>query len=150
MSVTVAQVRPHFLPEQRLPVGEMMPSVPAPAHPSWTGPPWRTTVRGDLVGARSRGAHTSVGDHLHVRPDHVQVDAMLLLPDDDSPPQATVGCAAIVRSAVPKQVRAVSRHVLGSGHWGVVCSGGCESSMDPALPPRGLICESWELWEHLR
>lgn len=63
---------------------------------------------------------TSVGDHLHVRPDHMQVDAVLLFPDDDRAPQAPVGGAAVLGRSVPKQICAVSRHVLGGGHWGVI------------------------------
>lgn len=58
MSVTVAQVRPRFLPEQRLPVGEMMPSVPAPAHPSWTGPPLGEPLSAVTSWGQGRGVHT--------------------------------------------------------------------------------------------
>lgn len=51
----------------------------------------------------------------------MQVNAMLLLPDDDSPPQTAIGRTAVFPRAVPKQVCAVTRHVFGSGHWGVIC-----------------------------
>lgn len=62
-----------------------------------------------------------MGDHLHVGPDHMQVDAVLLLPDDDSPPQTAIGRAAVFPGAVSKQVCASTRHVFGGGHWGVIC-----------------------------
>lgn len=70
-------------------------------------------------GALGRGL-TSVGHHPHVGPDHVQVDPVLLFSDDHRPPQAPVGSTAILSRAVPKQVRAVPRHVLGSSHGGVI------------------------------
>lgn len=46
---------------------------------------------------------------------------MFLLPDDDSPPQTTIGRTAVFRRAIPKQVCTVTRHVFGGGHWGVIC-----------------------------
>lgn len=63
---------------------------------------------------------TSVRHHPHVGFDHLQVDAVLLLPNDDGPPEPPVGCAPILCPAVPKQIRAVPRHVLGRGHRSVI------------------------------
>lgn len=63
---------------------------------------------------------TSVGHHPHVGFDHLQVDPVLLLADDDGSPEAAVGGTAILCPPVPKQVRAVPGHVLGRGHGGVI------------------------------
>lgn len=63
---------------------------------------------------------TPVCHHPHVGFDHLQVDPVLLLADDDSSPEPPVGGTAILGGPVPEQVSAVPGHVLGRGHRGVI------------------------------
>lgn len=91
-------------------------SLQAPKPKGTALPADRATMAAGLQGVPL----TSVRHHPHVGFDHLQVDAVLLLPDDDGPPEPPVGCAPILRPTVPKQIRAVPRHILGCGHRGVI------------------------------